>query len=823
MGTLYISSTKKLEVYNKAIILLVSILFFPLTVSSNDNGNLYIYFKDGRVEAFPNNWITSRSISGGVLRMDINGNYFNYSTNEFDSLSYVAPTNYPYLSSWKFNNKYNDQLFVDAEASITEDSIIVATIGAIGKWLTPSFQLSSEEAVVAVNEKIIKSKKSRVNFAKDTIITVSAPGYTVLDRNKISDAVYSTPEKYLRNKVELTEDMFSTNAPTNEGEGIAMMLDNNPDTYFHPSNGDDTNADKPYFDIHLKDEVTSIQFEYSLRSNISRYPKEIQLFASKDGTEWNLKEVYTQSNGLPYKVGSTFTSPIIDLGDSYAHLRILQTKASYKNNLFFTEFGLYEIFENPDTIPVIVESEKYEYFMKPFGREYKMRINWLTDLSENVPHIDIRVEDNKFISSKDYYLNADIQINGADVYPSMNGQVQIKGRGNSSWSNNSWDKNPYRLKFAEKVKPFGLTKGKNWVLLANKIDGSMMTNALGMKIAGVVGTAGFNHIIPVELYINGFYWGSYNFTEKVGFHNNSIDLEDDTKAALLELDSYYDEDFRFHSDIYRLPVNIKEPDLTERVSLLEFSIIKDDFNAFEKALSEGEDINKWVDIDYLAKFLMVNDLICNYEINHPKSTFLYKENYFDGGKYIFGPVWDLDWAFGYEHGKDYCKTDALSDFYKSSSMECSQFIYDLRYVCEDVDKAYYKVWTDFMKNHLEEVLDYCDEYYAYARPSLEHDGNDLYWWGGGVDYQEISTRMRQWIKQRAESVYSKLTPYEIDEEDDEPSGIETLKTQEGNQLSLADVYDIRGVRVKTKVPVTELRQHLTPGLYIVNGKKMVVK
>ena len=204
MGTLYISSTKKLEVYNKAIILLVSILFFPLTVSSNDDGNLYIYFKDGRVEAFPNNWITSRSISGGVLRMDINGNYFNYSTNEFDSLSYVAPTNYPYLSSWKFNNKYNDQLFVDAEASITGDSIIVATIGAIGKWLTPSFQLSSEEAVVAVNEKIIKSKKSRVNFAKDTIITVSAPGYTVLDRNKISDAVYSTPEKYLRNKVELT-------------------------------------------------------------------------------------------------------------------------------------------------------------------------------------------------------------------------------------------------------------------------------------------------------------------------------------------------------------------------------------------------------------------------------------------------------------------------------------------------------------------------------------------------------------------------------------------------------------------------------------------
>ena len=807
-----------------SLALIVSFLLtiaFPLSAAAQEEGNLCVYFKDGRVELFPNKWISSHAISGQSLRIDVNGNYYNYNMSEIDSISQHAPKDFPTLLSMKFNNKYNDQLFTDVEATIVDDNTITATVGAIGKWLTPSFQLSSEKAIASMEKSVITSKESRIKLSNDTIITVAYDGHTILDRIKTSDVIYSTPEKYLRDQVELTKEMITTNAPTNEGEGIEMMLDGDPNTFFHPSNGDDTSAPNPYFDIHLNDPVYLIQFEYTLRKTISRYPKELRLYASNDGKDWILKETYTQDNGLPYKIGSTFTSPIINLDGTYSYLRIEQTKASYRNHLFIAEFGLSTVRENPDTIPVVIEPEHYEYFMKPFGRDYKIHVNWLTDQSENVPRIDIDIEDGRYVSSKDYYLNAEISIDGAIVYPSMKDKVQIKGRGNSSWSRYEWDKNPYRLKFEEKVKPFGLTKGKNWVLLANKQEGSMMSNAIGMKIAGVVGAAGYNHIIPVELYLNGGYWGSYNFTEKVGFHNNSIDVEDEDNAALLELDSYYDEDYRFHSDAYYLPVNIKEPDLNETGSKLDFSIIKDDFNAFVNALSQGEDVEKWVDVEYLARYLMVNDLICNYEINHPKSTFLYKENFLDGGKYVFGPVWDLDWAFGYEHGKTYGKSDILSVFYQTSNMECREFIYDLRYVSEAVDKAYYKVWTLFMRNHLQEVLDYCDEYYAYAKPSFEHD-YQYNWWSGGADYSEISSNMKEWLKKRAENTYAKLTPYDISE-DEQPNGIEVIASHETNTPSLVDVYDIRGMRVKSNVPVTELRLHLTPGLYVVNGKKMMVK
>ena len=95
------------------------------------------------------------------------------------------------------------------------------------------------------------------------------------------------------------------------------------------------------------------------------------------------------------------------------------------------------------------------------------------------------------------------------------------GRGNTTWSSNPDTKNPYRLKFADKVRPLGLPKGRSWVLLANKRAGSMLTNAYGMKAASLLGTVAYNHIIPVDLYVNGTFKGSYNLTEKVGFSSNS--------------------------------------------------------------------------------------------------------------------------------------------------------------------------------------------------------------------------------------------------------------------------------------------------------------
>lgn len=397
-----------------------------------------------------------------------------------------------------------------------------------------------------------------------------------------------------------------------------------------------------------------------------------------------------------------------------------------------------------------------KYAMLPFGRTYTVNVDYLTDHSTSVPRIDINTVGGVNITSKIEYVDAEIIIDGAGVFPSMTDSVKIRGRGNTTtWSSNPDSKNPYRLKFASKVKPLGLTKGKNWVLLANKAKGSMMTNAIGMKAASLIGTPAVNHMIPVDLYINGTYKGSYNFTEKVGLSNNSVDLEDETTAVLLELDKYYDEaeTQKFKTLSNSIPVNIKHPKFDEDSTLLTMTLIKNRFNQFVTCVLTGNDFSKYVDMDYLARYLMANEIILNTEIIHPKSLFCYNANLLDdSSKFCFGPVWDLDWAYGYNTtNATYYVHNATADFYNWPLAQ-RYFIRGLRYGA-DTGQRLFSLWKDFMGDKLDELCEFCQDYYRYAAPSFANNK------AAGLDntnYAAQAVQAAQWLRQRANYIYEKV-------------------------------------------------------------------
>ena len=527
--------------------------------------------------------MTSHDEVDGQLIIETNiGETFSYPMADVTAINEQAPTDFPTFDTFKFNNKYNDQLFKDAEGEIVDDTVNV-TVGAIGKRLTASFQLTAEDTYVYVNGELQESKVSRLRFDKDIYYLIAKQGSTIL-------------------------------LPT----------------------ADDT-----------------------------------------------------------------------------------------------------------------------DYTMQPYGRFVKVHVDWLTDHAESVPCIYINTEDGQPVTSKEEYLNAEITINGMGVFPDMaTTAVQIKGRGNSSWS---WPKKPYRLKFEKKVAPLGMTKGKSWVLLANYQTGSLMANAIGMKAANLMETAAPNHIVPVELYMNGEYAGSYNFTEKLGFAGNSIDLDDESAAALLELDSYYDEPEgqKFRSVPYDLPINIKEPDFSEGTSSLTLETVETAFNRFLLALYEGKDVSEFVDVDQLARFLMVNELICNYEVYHPKSTFCYREDFLnDASKYIFGPVWDLDWAFGYEQGRNYFQNNTTSNYWLDMpAFEAREFVRDLRFCNSSLSETYQTLWESFMQDGLTELMEYAQDYYDYAHTSFEHNNER---WGDNTNYEAQATTAANWLEQRANQIYEDI-------------------------------------------------------------------
>ena len=475
-----------------------------------------------------------------------------------------------------------------------------------------------------------------------------------------------------------------------------------------------------------------------------------QLIGDAEGVITDNNEINIEVAGIGKRLTASFT-----LSDNRARVLVdgvvQQSKVS---RLRFDTPRVYTIgYENDE---ILMPQQEGGYDMEPFGREYVVNVDFLTDHAITCPRIDINTVGGVNITSKVNYVDAEIIIDGAGVFPSMTDSVQIRGRGNTSWSSNPNAKNPYRLKFASKVKPLGLTKGKNWVLLANKLSGSQLTNAIGMKAASLIGTVAANHIIPVDLYINGTYKGSYNFTEKVGFAGNSVDLDDETAAALLELDTYYDEATtqKFKSTPYQIPVNIKHPEFSEDETVLTLNDIKSRFNAFVAAAQNGEDLSTHVDIEALCRYLMFNEYIRNMEMFHPKSTFCYNENILsDSSRFIFGPAWDFDWACGYNgtQASSYFVNNITSNYYNAELTQREFF--NKLHDAAGVKQRIYELWMDFKANQLDELCEYCEDYYAYAKFSLNKNKN------AGLDSFNYANQVPNaitWLRQRANFICSQL-------------------------------------------------------------------
>lgn len=874
--------------------------------AEEDLGTLhYFTMSDGEMIVIPEKFMLGRSEADGKVTINLVGD----TTYVFNKKRLVSEdTQYhgdlPAFESFKFNNKFNDQLYEDADGVI-DSCYVDIEVSCIGKRLTPSFKLP-EGAHAFIGNVEQHSKVTRQRFDTDKVYTVAYPNNWIYRVEKVQDEVWSTPEdtqteeEWLVKPVTLKAEQLSTNAPSNFEEDPANMLDGDESTFFHSTWGTgeyqklyweegstygDGISEWPYLQIDLAEELNALKFSYTTRSESSRTPLAFILQGSKDGANWEDLQTFEQEkDNLPTGTGETFVSPIVTFSNPYRHLRIQLTNSTHKNYLVLAEFSLSKVEKNPNFNPdyhpesVLISPAIYEHKFAPFGRDYLVRVDFLTDHPSgnnarySVPRIDIHFGDNETWSesmwigapdmygryTKDQWLDATIAIDGAGVFPDMETtDITIKGRGNTSWSNSSSSKNPYRIKFPEKVKPFGLTKGKNWVLLANKQTGSMTTNAIAMKIADMVQTAACNHIIPVELYINNQYRGSYNFTEKVGIANNSIKLDDESSATLIELDSYYDETYKFRDENYNEYVNVKFPDFTEPEAAtlynIDYDMVQTAFNNLTYSLKNYPDDNHkehfstLMDVQALCRAMLVTDLTLNQELKHPKSWYLYNPDVLNDSLWVLGPVWDFDWAYGYESNHTYFVKNAEVDLFKDATEpyidEYGQshgnfgypFFRDLLRSSEKVKKEYYRLWTHFMeKDLLGELTEFCDDYYAYAAPSLKHNADQ---WGDGSGYATTTTKSKSWLTKRANYIYAKLDTYDLSDDIDDtpedfdpgqPSGpTDEDPTRIIDLAALArrpvDVFTLQGVCVRTRVPYINYKDGLQPGIYVVDGKKVLVR
>ena len=464
---------------------------------------------------------------------------------------------------------------------------------------------------------------------------------------------------------------------------------------------------------------------------------------------------------------------------------------SGKSHFRFTSPMVFTLAQDNHYIYVVGDDQVGEF--KPLGRPCKVDVKYLTDYARGtykIPTVYItfgndttRWDDSQWIgmtlpdgtnTKEEWIEDCTFQLDGAGVWPDI-AKVEgceVRGRGNSSWTWSPYSKNPFRIKLPKKNKqsPFNLTEDRQWVFIANKQDGSMTSNSIAQKVAAMVDAEALCHMIPVDVYINGHYRGSYCFTEKIGIADNSVAIDEAT-GCLLELDDYFDETSKFKDETYELPVNIKDPDFSEEDDerVVTYEDIVASVNEMTSTLKQGGDISQHVDMETWAKFWLVNDLVRNVETHHPKSCYLFNENPAEGEKWKFGPAWDFDWAFGYEDQRTYFIAGAEEDLFSraAGSNRAGYRFYNALRNTEAGRKAYLNEWNKFMEeDRLQELMEYIDDYTEFAQYSIEHNNDADILEKDYTDYFSMAERSKQWLARRVNFIYSNMQSSDTPDSDE---------------------------------------------------------
>ncbi|GGK44182.1 MULTISPECIES: CotH kinase family protein [Flavobacteriaceae] len=363
-------------------------------------------------------------------------------------------------------------------------------------------------------------------------------------------------------------------------------------------------------------------------------------------------------------------------------------------------------------------------------KAYTVNISW----DDALAHIYFNTEGGAPIISKDDYLYGVLTIDGQSRYEDLVIDSRIKGRGNSTWV---LPKKPYKLKLSEDASILGLAPEKDWVLLADYLDGTHLLNAVAFKVGQMLEMPFTNTIIPVEVTINNEYQGLYNLTEQVEVKSNRVNVGKD--GLLLELDANYDEEWQFKSATYNLPVLIKDPELD---NTSELAAIKSDFETLEELIAADNFPNNnyrdYIDDISIAKYLIVYMLTLNEEINHPKSTYIHKTA---TGKYTMGPLWDFDWGYGYE-GTGWHFNNYNKDLFWSNPSKGTKFF--TRLMSDPIIEALIKeYWEDFKANHYSDLMDYINEYDFITQGAKAR--NSSLW---PHNNEKDVDKLKQWIENR---------------------------------------------------------------------------
>jgi len=270
------------------------------------------------------------------------------------------------------------------------------------------------------------------------------------------------------------------------------------------------------------------------------------------------------------------------------------------------------------------------------------------------PRLDIVTQGGVDITSREDYVRADLRLADAGSAPGdravLAESARLRVRGNTT----AWvvDKLPYKIKLDQPVGVLGMPASKDWVLLANFYDRSLMRNDLAFEVGRRLGVPWSSRTVDVEVWLNGAYRGLYQLAEGIEVQPGRVEIETadpDGPAPdggyLLEADQYPDTDPSFRTT-GGMQVFVKEPgdaapafveSVRAHLQEVEDALYAPDFTDARTGY------RSLVDLDSFAGWYLLNEIVKNGDSAFTGSVRLQRDL---GGRVAMGPPWDFDRSAG---------------------------------------------------------------------------------------------------------------------------------------------------------------------------------
>lgn len=276
------------------------------------------------------------------------------------------------------------------------------------------------------------------------------------------------------------------------------------------------------------------------------------------------------------------------------------------------------------------------------GRAVPLEVSIEGDLIDTgIPVVYINTENQAPVDSKETYVGAMMTIKDKGKVLSEH-KLKLKGRGNATWT---YPKKPYKLKLDEKASVLGMKEEKDWVLLANYCDKSLLRTGIAFTASRLMNFPWTVDDRFVELVLNGEYMGNYQLVESIEQGSNKVDIP--ASGYLYELDGYYKQEPNYFVTSRGLGYSFKNPDPEKDLTTLQWEYIKNYMDEFETVLysSSFNDPTtgyfQYIDVQSFVRWFIFQNILANMDTN----PYLIKADMGDS-KVQTGPVWDFEWSVG---------------------------------------------------------------------------------------------------------------------------------------------------------------------------------